>query len=47
MIIIFILDEVLLWMSCCQLRREATEAMNRLIEVLVTQNNAHLYSTIL
>ena len=32
MITIVILDEVLLWMRC---RREAREAMNRLIEVLV------------
>ena len=47
MITIVILDELLLWMRCCQLRREAREAMNRLIEVLETQNNEHLYSTIL
>ena len=47
MITIVILDEVLLWMKCRQLRREAREAMNRLIEVLETQNNEHLYSTIL
>ena len=44
---IVILDELLLWMRCRQLRREAIEAMNRLIEVLETQNNEHLYSTIL
>ena len=42
-----ILDEVLSWIRCRQLRREAREAMNRLIEVLETQNNEHLYSTIL
>ena len=47
MITIVILDEVLLWMRCRQLRPEAREAMNRLIEVLETQNNEHLYSTIL
>ena len=47
MITIVILDELLLWMRCRQLRREAREAMNRLIEVLETQNNEHLYSTIL
>ena len=47
MITISILDEVLLWMRCRQLRREAREAMNRLIEVLETPNNEHLYSTIL
>ena len=35
MITIVILDEVLLRMRCRQLRREAREAMNRLIEVLV------------
>ena len=35
MITIVILDEVLLWMRCLQLRWEAREAMNRLIEVLV------------
>ena len=42
-----ILDELLLWMRCRQLRREAREAMNRLIEVLETQHNEHLYSTVL
>ena len=47
MITIVIFDEVLLWMRCHQLRREAREAMSRLIEVLETQNNEHLYSTIL
>ena len=47
MITIVILDELLLWVRCRQLRREAREAMNRLIEVLETQNNEHLYSTIL
>ena len=47
MITIVILDEVLLWMRYRHLRREAREAMNRLIEVLETQNNEHLYSTIL
>ena len=47
MITIVILDELLLWMRCRQLSREAREAMNRLIEVLETQNNEHLYSTIL
>ena len=47
MITIAILDEVLLWIRCRQLRREAREAMNRLIEVLETQNNEHLYRTIL
>ena len=47
MITIVILDEVLLRMRCCQLRWEAREAMNRLIEVLETQNNEHLYSMIL
>ena len=46
MITIVILDEVLLWMRCRQLRWQAREAMNRLIEVLETQNNEHLYSTI-
>ena len=47
MITFAILDEVLLWMRCRQLRREAREAMNRLIEVLETENNEHLVSTIL
>ena len=47
MITIVILDEVWLWMRCRQLRREAREAMNRLIEVLETQKNEQLYSTIL
>ena len=47
MITIVILDELLLWMRCRQLRQEAREAMNRLIEVLETQNDEHLYSTIL
>ena len=45
MISIVILDELLLWIRCLQLRREAREAMNKLIEVLETQNNEHLYST--
>ena len=45
--ITIVIDELLLWMRCRQLRREAREAMNRLIEVLETQNNEHLYSTIL
>ena len=47
MITIAILDELLLWMRCRQLRRAAREAMNRLIEVLETQHNEHLYSTVL
>ena len=47
MITIAILDEVLLWIRCRQLRWESREAMNRLIEVPETQNNEHLYSTIL
>ena len=47
MIIIAILDELLLWMRCRQFRREAREAMNGLIEVLETQHNEHLYSTVL
>ena len=47
MITIAILDELLLWMRCRQLRQEAREAMNRLIEVLETQHNEHLYSTVL
>ena len=47
MITIAILDELLLWMRCRQLRREARDAMNRLIEVLETQHNEHLYSTVL
>ena len=47
MITIVILDELLLGMRCRQLRLEAREAMNRLIVVLETQNNEHLYSTIL
>ena len=47
MITIVILDEVLLWMRCRQLRWEARAAMKRLIEVLEAQNNEHLYSTIL
>ena len=47
MITIVILDELLLGMRCRQLSWEAREAMNRLIEVLETQNNEHLYSTIL
>ena len=47
MITIAILDELLLWMRCRQLRQEAREAMNRLIEVLETQHNEHLYSAVL
>ena len=47
MITVVILDELLLWRRCRQLRREAREAMNRLIEVLETQNNEYLYSTVL
>ena len=47
MITIVILDELWLWMRCRQLRLEAREAMNRLIEVLETQNYEHLYNTIL
>ena len=47
MITVVKLDELLLWMRCRQLRREVRKAMNRLIEVLETQNNEHLYSTIL
>ena len=47
MITFVILDEVLFWLRCRQLRREAREAMNRLIEVLETEKNKHLYSTIL
>ena len=47
MITIAILDELLLWMRCRQLRRKAREPMNRLIEVLETQHNEHLYSTVL
>ena len=42
-----LLDEVLFWMRCHQLRLEAREAMDRLIEVLETQNNEHLYSSVL
>ena len=41
------LDELLLWMRCRQLCREAREAMDRLMEVLETPNNEHLYSTLL
>ena len=44
---IVVLDELLFWMRCRQLRREAREAMDRLMEVLETQNNEHLYSTVL
>ena len=47
MITFVILDELLLWMRCRQLRREAREAMNRLIKVQETQNDEHLYSKIL
>ena len=47
MITIAILDELLLWMRCHQLRWEAREVMNRLIEVLETQNNEHFYSMLL
>ena len=47
MINIAILDELLLWMRCRQLRREAREAMNTLIEVLEIQHNEHLYNTVL
>ena len=44
---IALLDELLLWLRCCQLRQEARETVERLIEVLETQNNEHLYSTVL
>ena len=47
LITIAILDELLLWVRCRQSKREAREAMNRLIEVLETQNNEHLYSMVL
>ena len=47
MITIAILDELSLWMRCRQLSPEAREAMNRLIEMLETQNNKNLYSTVL
>ena len=46
-IAIVILGELLLWMRCRQLRPEAREVMNRLIEMLETQNNEDLYSTVL
>ena len=42
-----VLDELLLWMRCRQLCREAREAMDRLMEVIETPNNEHLYSTLL
>lgn len=42
-----VLDELLFWMRCRQLRREAREAAERLIEVFERQENEHLYSVVL
>ena len=36
-----------LWIRYRQLRQEAREAAERLIEVFEAQNNEHLYSTVL
>ena len=41
------LHELLLWTRCCHLSLEAREAVERLIEVLETQYDEHLYSTVL
>ena len=42
---IALLDELLFWMRCPQLRREAREAAERLIEVLEEsqQESRHVY----
>ena len=42
-----LLDELFLWIRYRQLRQEAREAAERLIEVFEAQNNEHLYSTVL
>ena len=47
MITFALLNELLFWMRCHQSRLETREAMDRLIEVLETQDNEHLYSTVL
>ena len=44
---IALLDELFLWIRYRQIRQEAREAAERLIEVFETQNNEHLYSTVL
>ena len=43
---IAVLDELLFWIRCRELRLEVSKAMDRLTEVLGTPNNEHLYSTI-
>ena len=47
MMTIALLDDLLLWMRYHQLRQEAREAVERLIEVFEAQNNEHLFSTVL
>ena len=42
-----LLDELFLWIRYRQLRQEARGAAERLIEVFESQNNEHLYSTVL
>ena len=42
-----LLDELFLWIRYRQLRQEAREAAERLIEVFEAQNNEHLYRTVL
>ena len=44
---IALLDELFLGIRYRQLRQEAREAAERLIEVFEAQNNEHLYSTVL
>ena len=44
---IAVLDELLLWMSCRQLCREAREAVERLNEVYEAPTIEHLYSNVL
>lgn len=47
MAVVLIFDELCWWFRCRQLRREAREAAERLIEVFERQDNEHLYSVIL
>ena len=44
---IAVLDELLLWMRCRQLCREAREAVERLNEVYEAPTIEHLYSNVL
>lgn len=49
MMTLALLDELLLWLRCFQLRREAREAAERFIEAFERHDDdvSHLYSVIL